>query len=111
MGQKIRISENELRKLIREAIENVVGGNPTNPPAATTNMVPVANAAPAPVGTNYGKTIELAIADIENVKSELMRFTRMPGDFFGIPNEKMSLFNEAIKNLSAAETNLTSVTQ
>lgn len=111
MAQKIRLTETELRKIIREAIGNVVGENPTNPPATTTGMAPVVNAAPAPVGTNYGKTIELAIADIENVKNELMRFTRMPGSFFGIPDDKMQLFGEAIKNLSAAETNLTSVTQ
>lgn len=109
MGQKIKISESELRKLIHEAIDNVVGGNPTNPPSTAI--------APAPVAPNmvvnpkYADAIKQTVEDIQNVKTSLERFTHVPGAFYGIPEEKMPVFQTAMQHLETAKNNLLTLLQ
>ena len=109
MGQKIRISESALRKLIREAIEGVVGNNPTNPP--TTGMAPSPAAPNMVVNPKYADAIRQTMGDIQNIKAALERFTHVPGAFYGIPEEKMKLFGTAIQNLTSAENTLGTIIQ
>lgn len=108
MKRKIRITESELRNIILEAINSVVGDNPTNPPSTVPATTKPALKA---VGTNYADTISLAVTDIENVKKGLSRFTSLPGDYFGIPNEKMQLFGEVFNHLDAAKEALANIMQ
>lgn len=101
MGQKIRINESELRKLIREAIENAVGNNPTNPPS--TGIAPAPAAPNMVVNPKYADAIKQTVGDIQNIKTSLERFTHVPGAFYGIPEEKMSVFQTAMQHLEAAK--------
>lgn len=108
MGQKIRISESELRKLIREAIENSIG-NPTNPP--TTAVAQPAVATNMVVNPQYAEAIKQAMGDIQGIKTMLGRFTRVPGAFYGIPEEKMKLFGTVFEYLTSAESTLANILQ
>lgn len=109
MGQKIKISESELRRLIREAIENAVGNNPTNPPS--TGIAPAPSAPNMVVNPKYADAIKQTVGDIQNIKMSLERFTHVPGAFYGIPEGKMKLFSVALQNLISAENTLNSILQ
>ena len=107
MGQKIRISESELRRLIREAIEGVVGDNPTNPPV--TRKAPVASqnqtmSKPSDaVAANFKNTWLMRISEIgknvEGVVEELRQnLTALsPGmvSDAGIDQNKMNILRQA----------------
>lgn len=107
MGKKINLTEAELRKMIYEAIENAVNPGQTNPPEASTTQVPAANL--KPVGKSYPGAIKSALEYIECAKNSLARFGRLPGEFFGIPDEQMKLFGIITNHLTEAEKLLSSI--
>lgn len=108
MSQKIRLTESELRNMIYEAINSLVG-DPTNPPTTAVAQPP---AAPnMVVNPKYADAIRQTVGDIQNIKTTLERFTRVPGAFYGIPEEKMKLFGIALQNLTSAENTLTNILQ
>lgn len=114
MGQKIRLTESELRAVIREAIEGMlddVPGGPSKIPAQGQAPAPEPEqtAAMPPIHQNYAEGLKMLIDDIDRIETSLGRFTRLPGEFYGIPNEKMRFFSEAVKNLNAAKTNIQQV--
>ena len=104
MGKKIRLTENQLRKIIKEAIENVVGVNP--PPKQAAQPAPAPSAEMPTVNKNYVQSIEQAISEITNTENTIARFIRMPGKFFGIPEEKMPGFQRANQHLEMAKNEL-----
>ena len=104
MGKKIRLTENQLKQIISEAIENVVGVNP--PPKQSAQPAPAPTAEMPTVNKNYVQSIEQAISEITNTENAIARFMRMPGKFFGIPEEKMPSFQRANQHLEMAKKEL-----
>lgn len=104
MGKKIRLTENQLRQIIKEAIENVVGVNP--PPKQSAQPAPAPADEMPTVNKNYVQSIEQAISEITNAESTFARFMRIPGKFFGIPEEKMPGFQRANQHLEMAKKEL-----
>ena len=106
MGQKIKISESELRKLIREAIEGAVGDNPTNPPSSE-NLTATAK--------NNAAVIRLKNAWLSRI-SGIGQELKVPNDHlqqilslspnvlseYGIDQNKMNLLRQANTMLANA---------
>lgn len=104
MGKKVRLTESQLKQIIREAIENVTGVNP--PPKQSAQPAPSPAAEMPTVSKNYVQSIEQAISEITNTENTIARFMRMPGKFFGIPEEKMPGFQRANQHLEMAKKEL-----
>lgn len=106
MGKKVRLTESQLKQIIREAIENVTGVNPPPKQAAQPAPAPSQAAEMPTVNKNYVQSIEQAISEITNTENTIARFMRMPGKFFGIPEEKMPGFQRANQHLEMAKNEL-----
>ena len=104
MGKKVRLTENQLKQIIREAIENVVGVNP--PPKQAAQPAPSPAAEMPTVNRNYAANIQAIMGEISRVEEEISWFIRMRGQFFGIPEEKMPGFQRANQHLEMAKNEL-----
>ena len=104
MGKKIKLTESQLKQIIREAIENVTGVNPPPKPAA--QPAPVPSSEMPTVNKNYAASVQGIVSEISQVEEEITWFIRRNGQFFGIPEEKMSGFQRANQNLEMAKNEL-----
>jgi hypothetical protein len=107
MGQKIRINESELRRLIREAIEDAIGDNPINPPPTGEAHTAV----PKQVGLNatdvavverlkklWFSRLSVIAQDIKSVDSNLQQNLSLAPNVlseYGIDQNKMNLLKQA----------------
>lgn len=101
MGKKINLTEAELRKMIYEAIDNVI--NPANSPEAKQNQ-PARNAALPRLMSDEQTNAKLnnSIESINMAKSSLGNLLSMPGQYHGLSDDVMRRIKEGASYLNMA---------
>lgn len=101
MGKKINLTEAELRKMIYEAIDNVI--NPTNSPEAKQNQ-PARNTALPRLMSDEQTNAKLnnSIESINMAKSSLGNLLSMPGQYHGLSDDIMRKIKEGASYLNMA---------
>jgi hypothetical protein len=101
MGKKINLTEAELRKMIYEAIDNVI--NPTNPPETKQNQSTSDAVLPRLVSDEQTNAkLNNSIESINVAKNSLGNLLSMPGQYHGLSDDIMRRIKEGTSHLDMA---------
>lgn len=111
--KKIVLSEQDVQKIIREVIAEVLNNDPETPdvPAPAEGNAPSPSPTPAPLFKNWTGSIGIAINGINDVESTLTRFNERTAQMYGLSPEKMQIFGEIRQSLENAKNLLSRIVQ
>lgn len=118
MSKKVVLTEDVVRKIVAEVLDNVINNNDANPVQSAPASTPTNVATTQPFVKNTNSRINYIIQNIDAAENKInngfLRIINNPTvdstSWFGIPKEKLGYFNTALQNLESAKRILMNIT-